>query len=63
MRDLELYDILELDGKTITFLQYKELRNNKCYIYSNYLGETNFGNSMYNIELIHNNDIDVFVME
>ena len=62
LKDLELYDLLDCDGDELGTDEYETLLNNKCYIHSDYIGESNKG-SIYNIELIHGNDIDIYLTD
>ena len=62
LKDLELYDLLTYDGEELGTDEYETLINNKCYIHSDYIGESIKG-FIYNIELIHGNDIDIYLNE
>ena len=55
-----LYDLLKYDGYSLNKEEYKSLMKNKCYIDSDYVGEHHKG-SIFTIELIHNNEIDIYV--
>lgn len=62
LKDLELYELLKHDGDELGIDEYQTLLNNDCFIYSHYLGESNKG-SIYNIELIHENEIDIYLVD
>lgn len=62
LKDLKLYDLLKYDGVELGADEYETLLNNECFIYDYYMGESNKG-SIWNIELIHRNDIDVYLVE
>ena len=52
-----LYDLLKYDGYSLNKEEYKSLMKNKCYID---VGKHHKG-SIFTIELIHNNEIDIYV--
>lgn len=62
LKDLELYDLLTYDRHELGTDEYETLLNNQCYINSDYIGKCNRG-SIYNIELIHGNEIDIYLVE
>ena len=61
LKDLELYELLKYDGVELGEDEYKTLLDNKCFIHDYYMGESKKG-SIWNIELIHGNDMDVYLV-